>query len=110
MKFISKYFFAAMIQLKINHKFFKSYLVRLPNYLYNRCFIDCNLIQLSEYLLLICKYYKKKRIKFKKSIEKENFIYPLLYANSKNQRILIDFIRQTGILTREWLINYGLID
>jgi hypothetical protein len=100
MELIPKRFFSAIMQLKIGSKFFKSYLIRLPNYSYNRYFTDCNLIQSSEYLLLIYKYYREKRIEFKKLIENENFTYPLLYANSKNQKALIEFIRQTDISTR----------
>jgi hypothetical protein len=107
---IPKRLFSAMIQLKVGHGFFKSYLVRLPDYPHNRCFIDCDLIQSPEHLLLICKHYREERIEFKKSIGNENFIYLLLYASSKNQRALIEFIRQTGISTRGWLLNHQVID
>jgi hypothetical protein len=100
MEFIPKRLFSAMMQLKVSHRFFKSYLVLLPDYPYNRYFIDCYLIQSPEYLFLICKYYREERIEFKKSIENENCTYPLLYANSKNQEALIEFIRQTGISIR----------
>jgi hypothetical protein len=102
---------SAMIQLKVDHGFFKSYLIRLPNYIHNRYFGDRHLIQSPEHLLLVCKHYRQKRIEFKKSIGCENFTHPLLYANCKNQKALIEFIRQTGISTRGWLINQGqLID
>ena len=110
MELIPKRLFSAMMQLKVGHGFFKSYLVRLPDYPHNRCFIDCNLIQSPEHLLLVCKHYREERIEFKKSIGNENFTYPLLYASSKNQRALIEFIRQTGISTRGWLLNHQLID
>jgi hypothetical protein len=94
------------MQLGVGHAFFKSYPIRLPNYIDNRCFGDCHLIQSPEHLLLVCKHYRQKRIEFKKSIGSENFTYPL-YANCT----LIEFIRQTGISTRGWLINQGqLID
>jgi hypothetical protein len=53
--------------------------------------LQFNLI--TEHLLLVCIYYREERIEFKKSIRNENFTYPLLYANSKNQRVLVEFIR-----------------
>jgi ribonuclease HI len=93
MELIPKRLFSAIMQLKVGHGFFKSYLVRLPDYPHNRCFINCNLVQSPEHLLLVCKHYREERIEFKKSIGNENFTYPLLYASSKNQRALIEFIR-----------------
>ena len=53
-KTVKKKIWSAFIQLKLGHGYFKSYLVRLPDYTTNKYFI-CDIKKNSKYLIL---YYK----------------------------------------------------
>ena len=52
------------MQLKLGHGYFKSYLVRLPKYIIDRCFI-CNIKKNPEYLILHYKATRKIRDELK---------------------------------------------
>jgi hypothetical protein len=101
---IPKRVWSAFMQLKFGHGYFKSYLSRLPNCEDNQCFGTCHAIQSPEHLLLACRTYQTEREKLKDAIG-TSLTLPLLYANSTNQRATLEFIKETGIATRGWLLQ-----
>ena len=63
-KTVKKKVWSAFMQLKLNHDYFKSYLVRLSDYTTDRCYV-CSTREDSEHLILHCKVTQsiKRRIK-----------------------------------------------
>ena len=53
-KTVKKKIWSAFMQLKMGHGYFKSYLVRLPDYSTDRCFV-CGTRENPEHLILHCK-------------------------------------------------------
>jgi ribonuclease HI len=100
-----KRIWSAFLQLKFGHGYFKSYLVRLQDYEDNRCSGTCHAVQSPEHLLLACRTYQAEREKLKDAIKTTPLTLPLLYANATNQRATLEFIKETGIATRRWLLQ-----
>ncbi len=63
---IDRLTFSIFIQLKMKHKYFKSYLHQVSENNSNKCYEICNASQTSEHLLLNCKHYRSEQIKLKK--------------------------------------------
>ena len=62
-KTVKKKTWSAFIQLKLDHEYFKSYLVRLSEYTTNRCLI-CDTKKNSEHVILHCKATQSVREEF----------------------------------------------
>ena len=87
--------------LRLGHGYFKSYLIRLPQYDSTRC--QCSEgIQAVKHLLLGCQLYKD--VRRKSGITRDTTLHSLLFS-PKGTAILDDFIQQTGVATREWLLE-----
>jgi ribonuclease HI len=61
-KKFTKHVISTIMQLKFEHEYFKSYLVRLSNYETNKCNENCNFIQTSKQLLLRCRHFMNERL------------------------------------------------
>ena len=103
---VSKAVWAASMQLKFGHGYFKSYLAKLPNYENNYCFGTCRAIQSPEHLLLSCPAFREERRELREKIGFRNLTIPLLYSNSEYLTHTLDFIRKTGIATRKWFLDH----
>ena len=88
-------------QLRLGHGNFRSYLTRLPNYDSTRC--QCSEPdQTTKHLLLGCPLYKEERERA--GIERETTLQSLLFT-PKGTAALIDFIQETRVDTRRWLLQ-----
>ena len=88
-------------QLRLGHGFFRSYLIRLPNYDSTRC--QCSEpIQTANHLLLGCPLFREERERA--GIGRETTIQSLLFT-AKGTEALIDFIQETRVATRRWLLQ-----
>ena len=62
------------MQLKLDHEYFKFYLIKFLNYLLNKCF-TCDIKKSLKYLIFHCKNMKYVRDKLKKKFNiKELFL------------------------------------
>ena len=91
------------MQLKIDHDYFKSYLIRLPDYLTNRCFI-CDTRENSKHLILHYKITQAVREELKQKIEIKEFSLKNCFSIKIEQEFLFKFLKKTQISTRNWLL------
>jgi hypothetical protein len=87
------------MQLKLGHEYFKSYLVRLPEYTTNRCFI-CGTKKNSEHLILHCKATQFVREELKQEFDIKEFSLKNLFNTKHGQEFLYKFLEKTQISTR----------
>jgi hypothetical protein len=99
----------AYIQLKLGHGFFRSYLVRLPQYDSNRCIGVCRGIQSPSHLYLSCYHYREEQKELQRKLKE---LYPKVERISlkeiykeKSKEIVYNYLRTTRIATREWLLG-----
>jgi len=85
---INRLTFSIFIQLKMKHNYFKSYLHQLSKNNSNKCYEISNASQTSKHLLLNCKHYRSKQIKFKKKTQLKNTNIILMLFIIKIERIV----------------------
>jgi hypothetical protein len=102
-------------QLKLGHRYFKSYLIRTPNCESDKYFNDCRAKQTPEHLLISCRTYRLERqliIRIAKQHKDEPG--PLKFAHLFKNAITVDeilkFLEKTEIVTRNWLQNQGKME
>ena len=87
------------MQLKLDHEYFKSYLIKLPEYTTNRCFI-CDTKENSEHLILYCKATQVVREELKQKFDIKEFSLKNLFNTKQGQEFLYKFLEKTQISTR----------
>jgi len=85
---IDRLTFSTFIQLKMKHNYFKSCLHQLSKNNSNKCYEISNASQTSKHLLLNCKHYRSKQIKFKKKTQLKNTNIILMLFIIKIERIV----------------------
>jgi len=95
--------------LKLGHEYFKSYLVRLPEYTTNRCFI-CGTKKNPEHLILHCKITQFVREKLKQEFDIKEFSLKNLFNTKQGQEFLYKFLEKTQISTRNWLLQQANLE
>ena len=103
-KTVKKKTWSAFIQLKLDHEYFKSYLVRLSEYTTNRCLI-CDTKKNSEHLILHCKATQSVREELKQEFDIKEFSLKNLFNTKHEQEFLYKFLEKTQISTRNWLLQ-----
>jgi hypothetical protein len=97
------------MQLKIEHDYFKSYLVKLSNYLTNKCFV-CNTKKNSEHLILHCRATRAVREELRQEFDIKELSLKNLFSTKSEQEFLFKFIEKTQISTRSWLIQQASLE
>jgi len=87
------------MQLKLDHEYFKSYLIRLSEYTTNRCFI-CDTKENPEHLILHCKATQVVREELKQKFDIKEFSLKNLFNTKIEQEFLFKFLEETQISTR----------
>lgn len=93
-----------MIQLKLGHGYFKSYLKRLPEYEDDRC-LECGTKETPKHLLIECKKTKEIRKKWKNRMEIQELNMKFIFETKLGLKWLKEFATETKIATREWLLG-----
>ena len=91
------------MQLKMSHGYFKSYLVRLPDYSTDKCFV-CGTRENPEHLILHCKATRAVREELKQEFDIKEFFLKNLFSTNIEQEFLFKFLEKTQISTRNWLL------
>ena len=87
------------MQLKLDHEYFKSYLIRLSEYTTNRCF-TCDTKENSEHLILHCKATQTVREELKQEFNIKEFFLKNLFNTKSEQEFLFKFLERIQISTR----------
>ena len=103
-KTVKKKIWSAFIQLKLGHEYFKSYLVRLPEYTTNRCFI-CDTKKNPEHLILYCKITQFVREELKQEFDIKKFSLKNFFNVKIEQEFLFKFLKKTQVSTKNWLFQ-----
>ena len=85
--------------MKLNHEYFKSYLVRLSEYTTNKCLI-CDTKKNSEHLILHYKATQSVREELKQEFDIKEFSLKNLFNTKQEQEFLYKFLEKTQISTR----------
>src|SRR2546423_5731959 len=94
---------SAFYQLKIGHGYFRSYLKRFAGQESDRC--SCGNRQTPAHLLLECKEYREQRRTLKDKLRGLRLSLPLLLNSKLGLIPTLTFLRDTGISTREWMLE-----
>src|SRR5436189_490379 len=97
-KALKKQMWSVFMQLKLDYKYFRSYLVRLLNCSSNRCF-TCGIKEDPEYLILHYKNTKQIREELRKEFNIKKFSLKNLFNIKIEQKFLFKFIKKTQIRT-----------
>ena len=97
------------MQLKLGHGYFKSYLVRLPGYTIDKCFV-CGTKENPEHLILHCKTTQAIREELKQEFNIKEFSLKNLFNIKSGQDFLFKFLEKTQILTRNWLLQQANLE
>ena len=90
------------MQLKLDHDYFKSYLIRLLDYTIDRCFV-CGTKENPEHLILHCKVTQVIREELKQEFNTKKFSLKNLFSIKVGQEFLFKFLEKTQISIRNWL-------
>ena len=94
---------SAFHQLKIGHGYFKSYLKRFAKQESDRC--SCGNRQTPSHLLLECKTYNAQRKSLRDKLSGLRLSMPLLLNTKRGLIPTLDFLKETGICTRKWMME-----
>ena len=95
--------------MKLDHEYFKFYLVRLSEYTTNRCFI-CDIKKNSEHLILHYKITQFVREKLKQEFDIKEFSLKNLFNTRQEQEFLYKFLEKTQISIRNWLLQQANLE
>ena len=94
---------SSFYQLKLGHRYLKSYLYKLYLIPDNKC--TCSSIETTIHLLLDCKVYKKPRAIMEKALKEELRINKLslaqIFENKREIELLLVFLKETNICSKK---------
>lgn len=103
---LPKGLWSTMQQLKLGHGYFKSYLVRLPDYDSDKCNRCTQGQRQSPYhLLMQCSAYQKERKSTIHTLPQRDQSLFYLFTSKPGQQVLLEYLRSTSIATRKWLLG-----
>src|SRR4030095_16460705 len=108
-KTVKKKIWSAFMQLKMGHGYFKSYLVRLPDYSTDRCLV-CGTREDPEHLILHCKVTHAVREELKQEYNIKEFSLKNLFSTKIEQEFLFKFLEKTQISTKNWLFQQASLN
>src|SRR5215472_451122 len=103
---LKKLTWSTMIQLKLAHGYFRSYLTRLPAYDNEICpNCDSNQKENPYHLLFICQSQSEARKKTIQKLDRRDQNLYSLFLTKSGQEQLVKFLIETKIATRKWLLK-----
>jgi hypothetical protein len=91
---------STLIQLRMGHGYFKSYLIRLSSYDSEHCHCGAR-SQSPQHLLLECPCYTDPRRDMRRAVRP--FTLRMLLGTTAGITAVVRFLKVTGIATRRWL-------
>jgi hypothetical protein len=96
----SRIVWSSYIQLKLEHRYFKSYLKRLSAYVSDKYNCNNNNIQLPAHLLLNCSNYKAARAKIREKLQISSLSLKILLTKKEEINSVLEFLKETKIARR----------
>jgi hypothetical protein len=94
------------MQLKLAHGYFRSYLVRLPDYTDDSCPYCHRCVKQTPYHLLFqCPSQSEIRQKTISQLDKRDQNLYNLFMTKEGQEQLIQFLKDSKIATRQWILS-----
>jgi ribonuclease HI len=102
---LTKQTWSTITQLKLAHGYFRSFLIRLPTYEEDTC-PNCHLNQKEtpSHLLLYCPGQLESRNQSINKLDKKDRSLYYLFKTKNGQEKLIQFLQDSKIATRKWLL------
>ena len=91
---------SSLFQLKLGHRYLKSYLYRLGHSTSNKC--RCSQRETPKHLLLSYRELKEARDKLRKDLGGVSLKLPLLLHTKLGIEKTLGFLKETRIATRSW--------
>jgi hypothetical protein len=103
---ISKHIWSRIMQLKLGHGYFRSYLVRMPEYNSDIC-QECqtNQKQTPFHLLFQCSSQSETRKETIQKLDKKDQNLYNLFMDKTGQKQLITFLKESKVATRKWVLR-----
>ncbi len=96
------------MQLKFEHKYFKSYFIKLSNYETKKCDKNCNFTQISKCLLLRYRHFINKQSIIINEMKSQIIKLKIFFETKKDLENLRKFLINIEIVTKKWnLKNTG---
>jgi hypothetical protein len=103
---LPKQLWSTIMQLKLAHGYFRSYLVRLPDYDDDSCPSCHRYVKQTPYhLLLQCPRQSEIRQKTISQLDKRDQNLYNLFMTKEGQEQLIQFLKDSKIATRQWILR-----
>jgi hypothetical protein len=100
-----KLIISTLMQMKFEHDFFKSYLVRLPKYDSKNCNENCNETQNPKHLLTDCRHFRDVQSQLIKKMKSLLTTLKTLFDINERVKNLIEFLKFIRIATRKWVLD-----
>jgi hypothetical protein len=104
-KKFTKHVISTIMQLKLEHDYFKSYLIRLSNYDTKICNENCNFTQNSQHLVLNCHHFVTERSILMNKMKSQTITLKILFETKKDLENLKEFLINTKMITRRWILS-----
>jgi len=103
---LKKLTWSTMVQLKLAHGYFRSYLIRTPTFDSEICpNCDSNQKETPYHLLFHCQSQSEIRKKTIQKLDRKDQNLYNLFMTRKGQEQLVKFLAETKIATRKWLLG-----
>ena len=89
------------MQMKFEHEFFKSYLIRLLKYDFKNDNDDCNEIQTSKHLLIDCRHFRDVQSQLIKKMKSQATTLQTLFDINEEIKNLTEFLKFIRIEIRK---------
>ena len=100
--------FSTIMQLKLNHEYFKSYLYRLKHT--NSFLCRCKRKQTAEHLIVQCSNYRYEQKEMKLELNQLILNFKYLTTTNKELNALIKYLQKTLMMIRKWQLRLTDID
>ena len=103
---LKKLTWSTIVQLKLAHGYFRSYLIRTPSYDSETCpNCDSDQKETPYHMLLECQGQSEARKRTIYKLDKGDQNLRSLFLTKSGQNHLINFLTETKVATRKWLLR-----
>ena len=91
--------------MKLEHEFFKSYLIRLLKNDFKNCNDDCNETQSAKHWLIDCRHFRDVQSQLIKKMKSQVITLQTLFDINEEVKNVTEFLKFIRIEIREWILD-----